>query len=90
MKKKAKSADVTAASKGNQKGKALRNARRKSYYQAQFMRTSTNKKRRLRRHLRAHPGDQRAIKAYEEELCFGSAAALGLSCKGKKRLQVSP
>ncbi len=88
MKKKVKQPDgLTAQPKGNQKGKAQRTARRRSYYQAQFMRTSANKKRRLRRHLRAHPKDQRAIRSYEDELCFGSAAALGLSCKGKKRLR---
>lgn len=87
MKKKTKQQDASAAPKGNQKGKAHRAARRRSYYQAQFMRTSANKRRRLRRHLRAHPSDQRAIKAYEEELHFGSAADLGLSGKGKKRLR---
>jgi hypothetical protein len=88
VKKKAKAAALDAtAPKGNQKGKAQRAARRRSYYQAQFMRTSANKRRRLRRHLRAHPKDQRAIKAYEEELCFGSVAALGLSGRGRKRLR---
>lgn len=69
---------------GSQKGKALRTARRKAKYGAQPMRTAANKKRRLRTHLRAHPLDARAIKAFEYELNYGSAAALGLSCKGRK------
>lgn len=68
------------------KGLKLRRcSKQKNYYAAQPMRTATNKKRRMRNHIRSHPADKRTVKTYEFVKNFGSAAGLGLNSTGKKR-----
>jgi hypothetical protein len=68
------------------KGKKLRRCGKlKNYYAAQPMRTATNKKRRMRNHIRSHPADKRTVKTYEFVKNFGSAAGLGLNSIGRKR-----
>jgi len=89
MKKKAPEEKVTKASKARRAAlKAASKARRKAHYGAQFTRTETNRRRRMRRHIRAHPEDALARNLYEKKYTIGSAAALGLTCKGKKRQRV--
>jgi hypothetical protein len=71
---------------GERKGKKLRRVpKQKTYYAAQFMRTATNKKRRMRNHIRSHPGDKRAVKTYEFVKNFGNTEGLGLNSRGRKR-----
>jgi hypothetical protein len=64
---------------------ALRSARQKGYYKVQFSRTETNKKRRVARHLKAHPMDTRAADYYERKRSFGPVSALRWTAKGFKR-----
>lgn len=64
---------------------SLRSAKRKAYYKAQFGRTDANKKRRVARHLKAHPMDVRAADYYERKRGFGPASALRWSSIGFKR-----
>jgi len=61
---------------------SLRASKRKAHYQGQFARTDKNAKRRLRRHLRANPGDAMAAKRYEFK--YGTPEAVGFSSKGTK------
>jgi hypothetical protein len=65
--------------------KAVQSGRRKAYYKMQFMRTDANRKRRMRRHLRAHPADSKSLLVYEFVKNFGACAGFGLSSKGRKR-----
>lgn len=64
-------------------GNALRAARRKGLYAAQFQRTERNEPRRLRRHLRAHPLDREAAQIYQRK--FGDVAGCGMTGLGKRR-----
>lgn len=67
------------------KGKKLRRIpKHKTYYAAQFMRTETNRKRRMRNHIRSHPLDQKAVRIYESVKNFGYAT-FELTSKGRKR-----
>lgn len=84
MKAKKKSGTKVVVATGTQ-GKGGRFARRKSYYAGGAERTTKNKLKRARRHVRAHPADVKARRHIEDKLNVGSAAALGLSCKGRKR-----
>lgn len=63
---------------------ALRSARRKGYYMAQFARTDANRKRRQRKHVRAHPHDAKGVKRFIEKF-GGDAKSIGLSCAGRRR-----
>jgi hypothetical protein len=68
------------------KGKKLRRvAKLKTYYATGPMRIATNKKRRMRKHIRSHPMDRQAVKTYEFVKNFGHADGFGLTSKGKKR-----
>jgi hypothetical protein len=70
---------------GERKGKKLRRqAKGKIYYASQGMRTETNRKRRMRNHIRSHPGDRKAATIYEQVKKFGSAASFVLTSKGRK------
>lgn len=60
--------------------KLRRCAKKRTYYAAQFMQTAKNKREGLHRHLRAHPHDIVAIKAYGED----SARGIFLNSKGRK------
>lgn len=64
---------------------ALRGAKRKGYYKSQFSRTDANKKRRVARHLKAHPMDVRSADYYERKRGFGPVSALRWTAKGFKR-----
>lgn len=57
--------------------------KRKAYYAAQFARTELNRKRRMRRHIRANPYDGKARSLYTLKN-FGAADALGVSARGRK------
>lgn len=63
--------------------KANRIAKRKGHYAAQFGITDRNKRRRIKRHVRANPNDTKAIKRYEET--YGKVSEVGLSSKGRKQ-----
>lgn len=68
------------------KGKKLRRcAKLKGYYASGYDRTVRNKKRRMRTHIRAHPNDDAAVRAYETGCNFGRADSFGLNAKGRKR-----
>ncbi len=70
------------------KGKKLRRCSKlKTMYAAQFMRTATNKKRRLRNHIRSHPSDKEARRIYGLVKNFGDSKGLGLNGRGRKRLR---
>jgi hypothetical protein len=64
--------------------KLRRQPKLKNYYAAQFMRTETNRKRRMRNHIRSHPLDKKAVKTYEFVKNFGYAT-FELNSKGRKR-----
>lgn len=64
--------------------KALRSAKRKGYYKAQFDRTAKNEKRRMIFHLRRHPADRATAQVYEKRF-GGRAHDLGLTKRGLKR-----
>jgi hypothetical protein len=63
--------------------KANRVAKRKAHYAAQFGITDRNRKRKMRRHVRAHPLDLQAVAEYEKT--YGPVAPLGMTSKGHKR-----
>lgn len=54
-----------------------------SMYKLQFGLTDRNKKRKLRKHIRANPHDKKAVDRYAKDL--GDPKGLGLSAKGRKR-----
>lgn len=60
-------------------------AGRKNYYAAQFSRTVANKKRNLRRHLRAHPDDRQSRHYYEDVANFGSTDGFGVVARAARR-----
>lgn len=67
------------------KGKKLRRqSKGKVYYSMGPARTSSNQKRRMRKHIRSHPRDADAVKKYEKKF-VGRASDLGLNSKGRKR-----
>lgn len=47
---------------------AIRGAKRKAFYAAQFARTEANKRRRVKRHRASHPRDVTALKIYGGEV----------------------
>lgn len=67
-------------------GKALRGAHRKARYKLHFETAKVNQRRRMRRHLRAHPADAKTRKMYEFVKHFGHPDDLGLCARGRKRL----
>lgn len=68
------------------KGKKLRRqAKGKTYYAMGPMRVATNRKRRMRKHIRSHPNDKETRRIFGFEKNFGSTKDLGLTSKGRKR-----
>jgi hypothetical protein len=62
--------------------RAASRAKRKAMYAAHFDRVEPNRKRGMRRHLRANPMDEQNARRYEET--FGSVKSIGVSARGAK------
>jgi len=62
--------------------RAAARAKRRTYYAMGPARTETNKKKRVRKQVRANPFDLQAIARYEQT--FGRASDLGLNARGRK------
>jgi len=63
--------------------RAAARARRKAAYAAQFSVTEKNQRRRLTRHVRAHPRDAEARKLHQKRV--GATDSLKLTSRGRKR-----
>lgn len=85
MKKKTNDKDAKTPKTGGKRAtlRANARARRNGMYAGQFSRTEVNGKRRMRRHLRANPGDTSGIARYEKK--YGPLS-IELNARGRKLL----
>ena len=68
------------------KGKKLRRqSKAKTYYASGPMRVATNRKKRMRKHIRSHPNDKEARRIFGFEKNFGATKDFGLNSMGRKR-----
>ena len=71
------------ATGGMTKAQGRRQKKLAPYYKLQFGKTDSNKKRKLRRHIRNHPLDVQAKQRFEKDM--GRADTHGMSPRGAKR-----
>jgi hypothetical protein len=67
------------------KRKQQQKAHGKTYYAMGPMRVASNKKRRMKKHIRSHPADKEARRIYGFEKNYGPTKDLGLNSAGRHR-----